>query len=316
MVMGVFGSVCVGEAAAQTVLELAYSHPPGSVVDDVAKHFARQVNKKLGGVVRVEVFSKGERGRAVKRLQSVQVGKLDMSVQGRTMSRIVRELEMFDLPYLVRGRAHMQRIVDKIVANMLAPKAESKGVRILAVWDQGFRHISSKHRPIKSPYQLKGLKIRIGNQWTMTTFRHLGASAIRIRSSEVFAALARGVVDAQETSLAAFRDRKLYQVQKYLSLTGHTIHPAYLIISERRWKTLKRSTRKKLLELGREAQIFGFKRASRTEERLLSELRDTGVSIFNVDKNAFIAKSKGVYDEFSKKIPGGAKIIGYALSLR
>jgi TRAP-type C4-dicarboxylate transport system substrate-binding protein len=131
----------------------------------------------------------------------------------------------------------------------------------------------------------------------------------------VFTALQTGVMDGQENPFAQIASAKFYEVQKYLSLTGHVYTPAYLVVSTKKWQTLPANVRKTLQSTARETQAFVYKKAAADEKVLLEKMKEAGIKVNEADKNAFIAASKPVYEEFAREVPGAKEVIDRAVAL-
>jgi TRAP-type C4-dicarboxylate transport system substrate-binding protein len=122
-------------------------------------------------------------------------------------------------------------------------------------------------------------------------------------------------MDGQENPLSQIASAKFYEVQKYLSMTGHVYTPAYLTVSTTKWKTLPADVQKTLEDTARETQAFVYEKAARDDEELLVKMKAAGIKVNDADKDAFIAASKPVYEEFSKEVPGAKEVIDRAIQL-
>jgi TRAP-type transport system periplasmic protein len=219
------------------------------------------------------------------------------------------------MPYLVRDRDHLVRIRERIVMPTLAPAAERAGLRIIAVWENGFRHITNNIRPVKTPDDLKGLRLRVPpGEWRIKMFQSYGANPLPLAFSKVYAALKRGEMDGQENPFAIIYPARFQEVQKFLSLTGHVYAPAY-VAAGASWDKLGREPQGILTETAKEMQDVVLRQAARLDEDILSKLKAAGMQINNVDKDAFIKASANIYQEFSSQVPEGARLIEEALAL-
>ena len=138
---------------------------------------------------------------------------------------------IFEMPYIVKDRKHMARIEKDVFWPKLAPEAEKKGLKVLAVWENGSRHITNNKRPIKAPADLQGIKLRVPEgKWRVKMFQAYGANPSPMKFSELFTALQTGVMDGQENPFTQIYSAKLQEVQKFLSLSGHVYTPAYVTV--------------------------------------------------------------------------------------
>jgi tripartite ATP-independent transporter DctP family solute receptor len=220
------------------------------------------------------------------------------------------------MPYIVKDRAHMGRIEKEIFWPKLEPEVEKKGLKVLAVWENGYRHITSNKQPVKAPADLKGIKLRVPEgKWRVRMFQEYGANPSPMKFSELFTALQTGVMDGQENPLTQIHSAKLQEVQKYLSLSGHVYTPAYLTVGTRRYNSLPADVRKVLEDTARETQAYVYQTAAAADTELLAKLKQSGMQVNEVDKEAFIAASKPVYDDFSKEVAGARDLIDRAVAL-
>jgi len=307
-----------GTAAAAQPLELKLGHvgSPGSIFDLSAQEFAKRVQQKLGGKVVVQVYGSSQLGDDTEMMQKVKLGTLDFSVPSTVMSSVVPAFGLFEMPYLVSDREHMKRIEKEIVWPALAPLSEKAGYQMIAVWENGFRQITNNAHPIKTPDDLKGIKLRVPKgKWRIKMFQAYGASPSAMGFSEVFVALQTGVMDGEENPLTQIYTAKFQEVQKYLSMTDHVYTPAYVVTSVRRWNALPPDVRKGLSEAARETQAYVYKTGAEQDEELLGKLKQAGMKVNEADKAAFRAASGAIYEEFSKETPNGKEMISKAVSL-
>src|SRR5437867_1375224 len=212
--------------------------------------------------------------------------------------------------------AHVGRIEKEVFWPTLAPEAEKKGLKVLAVWENGIRHITNNKRPIKVPADLQGIKLRVPEgKWRVKMFQAYGANPSPMKFSELFAALQTGVMDGEENPFTQIYSAKLQEVQKYLSLSGHVYTPAYLTVGTTHWNGLAADVRKILEETAKETQAYVYQTAAKDDEDLLGKLKQAGMQVNEVDKEAFVAASKPIYEEFGKEVPGAKELIERAVAL-
>ena len=173
---------------------------------------------------------------------------------------------------------------------------------MLAVWENGFRHITNNKRPIKVPADLAGIKLRVpGGKWRVKMFQAYGANPSPMKFSEVFTALQTGVMDGEENPFTQIYSAKFQEVQKYLSLSGHVYTPAYLTVGKTKWESLPPDVRKILEETAKETQAYVYEVAAKDDAELLGKLKQAGMQVNDVDKDAFVAASRPIYEEFARK---------------
>ena len=312
------GLLAVLSQPALAQLELKFGHvgEPGSLFDVSATEFAKRANAKLSGKATIVVYGSSQLGGDKEMLQKLKLGTLDLALPSTVMSSEADLFGLFEMPYLVKDRGHMQKIEKAIFWSKLEPAAEVKGLKILAVWENGYRHITNSKHPIVTPEDLKGIKLRIPEgKWRLRMFQAYGSNPSPMKLSEVFTALSTGVMDGQENPLTQIWSQKFQEVQKYLSLTGHVYTPAFVAVGAKRWASLPADVRKIIEDTAKDMQAFVYERAKKDDDELVGKFIAAGVKVNQVDKDAFIAASKGIYDEFGSEVPGSTALIEQAIAL-
>ncbi len=310
--------VAVPAALHAQPLELKFGHvgEPGSLFAQSADEFAKRANAKLGAKAKVIVFGSSQLGGDKELLQKLKLGTVDFALPSTVMSSEVDLFGMFEMPYLVKDRNHMKRIERDVFWPALSPAADAKGYKILAVWENGFRHITNSKHPINGPADLKGIKLRVPEgKWRVKMFQAYGANPSPMKFSEVFVALQTGVMDGQENPFTQIFSAKFQEVQKYLSLTGHVYTPAYITVGTRKFAGLPDDVRKILEDTAKETQAFVYEVAAREDKDLLDKLKAAGMQVNEANKNAFIEASKPIYEEFAKEVPAAKALIDKSLVL-
>jgi len=308
----------IGGPALADELELTFGHvgAPGSLFEISVNEFAKRANEKLAGKATVTGYGSSQLGKDKELLQKLKLGTVTFALPSTVMSTVADEFGLFEMPYLVKSRDHMGRIEEDIFWEQIAPAAEAKGYKILAVWENGFRHITNNERPINVPADLEGIKLRTPKgEWRVKMFQAYGANPTPMSFSEVFTALKTGVIDGQENPFAQIYSAKFQEVQKYLSLTGHVYTPAYVLVGKDNWESLPEDVRQILEETAKETQAFVYEQAAALETDLLQKLKDGGIKVNEADKDAFIEASGAIYEEFSNTVPGGGDMVKKAMSL-
>jgi len=299
-------------------MQLNFGHvgKPGSLFEASVNEFAKRANAKLGDKAKVVAFGSSQLGKDKELLKKLKLGTVNFALPSSVMASVADEFGLFDMPYLVKDREHMARIEKKIVWPTLAPILEKKGYKVLAIWENGFRNITNNKRPINTPKDLQGLKLRTPKSvWRVKMFKAYGANPTPLSFSEVFVALQTGTFDGQENPLAQIASGKFQEVQKYLSMSGHVYTPAYVTVSTKYWAQLPEDVRNILESTAMETQEYVYKTAAKMEVDLLAELKAGGIKVNNADKNAFINASGPIYEEFGSSVANGKSLIDTALGL-
>jgi tripartite ATP-independent transporter DctP family solute receptor len=298
-------------------LRLGHVGFPGSLFAITTDEYAKRVNDALRGKVEIKVFHSSQIGSDEQMMRGIKVGAPEMFLPSTVMSTAEQKFGVFEMPYIIVSRAHMKKVAEsKQVQSALFEGLPAKGIRILGVWENGFRHITNNVRPIVRPEDLKGIKLRVpGGVWRVKMFQTYGANPSPMPFSEVYSALQQGVMDAQENPFPQIWSAKFHEVQKFLTLTGHVYTPAYLVVSEDFWRKLPKDVQKTIARIAWATGDFARSEGERLDRELQSKLAPP-MQVNEPDKEAFIKASAGVYKEFGSKVPGGADLVKLIQSLR
>jgi len=297
----VASALSVASASAQTEIKFGHVGEPGSLFDQSAQEFAKRANAKLGNKAKVVVYGSSQLGGDSELMKKLKLGTVDLALPSTVMSSQVPVFGLFEMPYLVKDRDHMARIRDKVVVPDLEPAAEKAGYHIIGIWENGFRQITNNKHPIVKPDDLQGLKLRVpGGTWRVKMFKAYGANPSPLAFSEVF--------------VAQIYPARFYEVQKYLSMTGHVYTPAY-VTAGASWSRLPPDVQKILSDTAKEMEPVVYKIAAKLDEDLLKKLKEAGMKVNEADKDAFIKASSKIYEDFSKEVPGGKELIDKSLAL-
>jgi TRAP-type transport system periplasmic protein len=303
---------------AQTItLRLGHVGFPGSLFAITTDEYAKRVNAALKGKVEIKVFHSSQLGSDEQMVRGIKLGAPEMFLPSTVMSTVEQKFGVFEMPYLIVSRAHMKKVAEsKQVQSALFEALPGKGMRILGVWENGFRHITNNVRPISKPDDLKGIKLRVpGGVWRVKMFKDYGANPSPMPLAEVYSALQSGVMDGQENPFPQIASAKFQEVQKFLSLSGHVYTPAYLVIGEDSWKKLASDIQNTISRIAWEMGDFARSEGERLDKELMEKIVPP-MKANEVDKDAFIKASKAIYDEFGKEVAGGTDLIKLVQSLR
>jgi len=252
--------------------------------------FAQLVRERSHGRIAIQIHHSRELGDERQVVEGLQLGTIQLTVTSTgPLGGFVPDMNVVDLPYLFRDAQHAYSVLDGAIGQSLLQKFEPIGIKGLAFWENGFRHVTTAKTPVRKPSDLKGLKIRVmENRVHQAAFRALGADATPMAWGEVFTSLQQGLLDAQENPVPIVSTFKLYEVQKYLSLTAHVYSPAPLLMSKKAWDKLPSDLQKIVLDTARElaGTERGINRAQ--EQKQIGELRAKGMTIIeDPDRAAF-----------------------------
>lgn len=298
-----------GGESAPGAITFAHVGDPGSLYDVVTREYVRRANARLPEGWHVQVYGSSQLGNDEVLLQKLRLGTVDLTILSTVMSSAVEAFGLFELPYLVRDREHMRAIEREVVWPVLAPLTEERGYHLIAVWENGFRHVTNNVRPIHSPEDLRGIKLRTPRSiWRVKLFQALGANPTPMAYSEVFVALQTGVMDGQENPLVQIQSSRFHEVQDYLSLTGHVYSPAY-VVGGAAWSRLPEEVRQILSEEARATQAFVHETAAEADASVLADLEGADIEVNEVDRAPFLETSRPVYEEFEATVEEGAELL-------
>ena len=266
--------------------------------------YAQLVKERTKGRVAIQVHHSRELGDERQVVEGLQLGTIHLTVSSTgPLGGFVPEMNVVDLPFLFRNPEHAYKVLDGEIGQDLLNKFDRVGIKGLAFWENGFRHITSAKKPIREPGDLKGLKIRVmENRVHQAAFRQLGADATPMAWGEVFTSLQQGLLDAQENPIPIIYTFKLNEVQKYLSLTAHVYSPAPVLMSKKTWDKLPPEIQKVMLDTAREIARYERGLIGEQEQKELGELKARGMTVIeNPDRAAFREAMRPVFEQFQNQ---------------
>lgn len=268
-----------------------------------AKYFADQVNEKGQGKLKVTVFPGGTLGGDVQTVAALRGGTVDATLIATSiMVSVVKEYGLLDLPFVYESNAETSRLLDGPFGQKLSALAEEKGLMPMAYWGAGFRNLTNSKQPVAKVEDLKGLKIRVLQAPTyIDLFNTLGANAVPMPFTEVYTALEQKTVDGQENPATTIVSAKLFEVQKFLSLTQHIQFASTLVFGKPTWDKLNDDERKVIREAAFAAQAYLREAADKDEAELMTKLKATMTvnEISPAEKARFREAAKPVVDKYA-----------------
>ena len=296
-------------AQSQTQLRIASVSSPAHPHHAALEHFAELVEEKTDGQVTATVAHSSQLGGERDYIESMQLGTLHVAqVSTAPLTAFVPELKVFSLPYIFRDSEHFSNVLNGPVGEELFAEIEERGLIPLAWFDNGSRSVFNNVRPIETPEDLQGIKIRVLQDPIMVdTYNTLGASAVPMAYGEVYTALQQGVLDAAENAPWNVLAEKFYEVTDYFSLTETFAPPGVLLMSKQVYDSLPGDVQEALLEAGQETQEYVFQLIQEYAADSLDELREVGMEVNEVDTAPFREAVAPVYDQYADEI--GADLI-------
>ena len=291
-------ALIAGSAAAQTAIKIGHGHSEKHTFHQAMTKFSEALEKAAPGAFAVTIFPQAQLGSEREMQEQLTTGTLEMTITG-VLAIYEPKLALLELPFLFRDREHILKAQSSEAVGTLFASLPEKGIRNIGFLENGFRHITNNTRPINSPADVNGLKIRTPeNLAQIETFKALGSSPTPMPFSELYAALRQGVVDGQENPLQGINDGKLFEVQKHLAMTGHIYNSAYVIVSENFYQNLKPEERDAIAAALKEATDWQFNYLAERDGELLETLKGNGMEVTQPDREAFRAATAPAYDAF------------------
>lgn len=256
---------------------MADTHPAGLA----AKSFAADMDKATGGKMKIAVIANQALGPDPQMLQALQGGVQEFYT-GSVLALLgqVKELGFQDVPFLFGSEAEAHAVFDGPVGEHLNRKLDAVGVKVLGWWENGFRHITNSRRPINSLADLKGVKLRTQpNPLTLDAFKALGANASPLPWSELFVALETKAFDGQENPVVLMYTQRFYEVQKYMTLSGHVYSPLIFAVSKKFWDGLSPDEQRAMSAAARRATQEQRKTNAAEAATALQGMKDKGVQV-------------------------------------
>lgn len=294
----------------------AISASSGSIQQETSEEFTRRVNEKLPETHKLVFYGSSQLGKDKDLMQKLKLGTVHLTLPSSTMSTLIPKFGLFEMPFLIKDRNHLLEIEREIFWPKIAPKAEKKGYKLIALWENGFRHITNNKRPILQPEDLKGIKLRTPrSSWRVKMFRDWGGNPTPMAFSEVFVALQTGVIDGQENPLTNIYAGKIHEVQDYLSLSSHVYMPAYLTSGVKTWENFPEVIQHILRNTAEDVRSWMYEKAKRQDTQLITVLKEKGMQINEIDKDKFKKACKNIYQAYGKEVEDGELIIEHCQSL-
>jgi tripartite ATP-independent transporter DctP family solute receptor len=307
----VLGAIGLGSpvfAQSEMVLKSADVHPLGYPTVEAVKWMGEELEKQSDGRLSIEIYPSMQLGGEKEMIEQAQVGALAMArISVGPMGPLVPELNVFNLPYLFRDAAHMEKVIDGPIGDELLQKLTdhpTAGLVGLCWMNAGTRNVYNSQRPIRSAEDLKGLKIRMmGNPIFVDTMNAMGGNGVSMGFDQLINALQTGVVDGAENNYPTYSSGQHYRYAKYYSRTEHLMIPEILVFSKRVWEELSQEDRDLIMGLAKEAQQRQRELWYAEEEKALADMQANGVEVVDVaDKEALRDAVKPVWDKHGAQL--------------
>src|SRR6202049_3908164 len=309
MLVTLVGALPAGLASAQPkmVLKASDVHPPGHPTVEAVENLGKRLEKATNGRLSVQMYASMQLGGEKEAIEQAQVGAIQFArVSVGALGPVIDELNVFNMPYLFRSTAHMQKVIDGLIGQELLDKVTNNpkaGLVGICWMDAGARSLYDTKKAIRNIDDLKAMKFRVmGNPMFVDMMNALGGNGVSMGYDQVFSALQTGVVDGAENNPPSFVFDNHYQVAKFLTLDEHLIVPEMVVFSRRTWDSLSKEDQALLMKFGREMQFEERTLWVKYEQAAMDKARAAGITITDIaDKKPFQDAVKPVWDKYGPK---------------
>lgn len=303
MLMLVFTS-CKKEATTK-ILYLAHTLPQTHPVHKGILEFQKALNEKSGGTMDVKIFPDGQLGSEREVLELLQIGSVAVTkVSAATLSNFVPEYHILGVPYLFRDKKQQFDVLEGEIGKSILEKGSKFWLRGLCYYDAGSRSFYTANKAIRTPEDLKGLKIRVmNNQMAINMVEALGGSPTPMAYGELYTAIQQGVVDGAENNPPSFVSSNHHEISKYYTIDEHSSVPDVLLIGTKFWDKLSQQEKKWVQEAADESSKAQKRFWNESVEESMAVAKSAGVEIIIPEKSLFEDQSKSVLERFLVEFP-------------
>lgn len=300
-----FASGAVAQTPQPVVMRIAHAMPTTHGYHIWAEKFRDELKKLAGNRIDVKIFPNAQLGKETEYIEGMKLGTIDGAIFGRH-GQIDPRLDVLNLPMIYRDDAHVDAVLrrNSPVQQQVDQIMYDKGFKVLGWGELGFRHVTTRATPINKASDMKGLDIRVPNvePW-LIAFRAWGANPTPIDFAELYSALQQGVVKAQENPPEIINTSKLYEVQKFMSLTAHANIPSQMVLGRAYWEKLPKDLQDAVMKAAAVSRDEQVRLSREANVRLVDELAKKGMTIVrDVDRKSFEAGAMESYAKFEDKI--------------
>ncbi len=266
--------------AAPIIIKFSHVVAVNTPKGQAAEHFKKLAEERTKGAVKVEVYPNSQLYKDKEEMEMLQIGAVQMLAPSlvKFAPLGLKEFELFDLPFIFDDYKELHAVTQGPVGAKLLSKLESKGLMGLAYWDNGFK-VMSANKPLKSPADMKGLKMRIQSSKVLDSqMRSVGAIPQVMAFSEVYQALQTGVVDGTENPPSNLYTQKMHEVQKYVTMSNHGYLGYAVLVNKKFWMGLPANIRTALESSMKDATIFANSVAKKDNDEAMAAVKKSGKS--------------------------------------
>lgn len=275
-------------------IHAGHGHSVNHSYNKAMEFFKKSIETESLGKLMVEIIPDEKYGSERQMMEMVSAGSLEMEITS-LISQLEPIFSVLEMPYLIKDRNHIRNIIQSGIVYGLDKRLQTKGIKVIGLMEVGYRNITS-NKPIYTPNDMAGLLFRVPEKPVpIETIKSFGAKPVIMSFPKVYEALRLNVVDGQENPLENILDGKLYEQQKFVSMTRHSYNFTFVIVSTKFWKKLSRQYRDMIERNIRLACDFQINYKQETEARFEKQLKNAGLRFIYPDVSDFEKASKPVY---------------------
>jgi tripartite ATP-independent transporter DctP family solute receptor len=287
-------------------LQLGHNSHAESFTGKALVEWAKQLSDKTGGMLKIEIFPQNQMGSNKELSEQTALGSLDINVQGMNalVDYKVEEGYLTKVPFLFRNTDHAYRWWSSPDGMAIVKKAEAQGVKVLGIGlNRMPRQFASKSKPIQSPEDIKGQKVRAGDTATNSALKVMDAVPTNISLNEMYTAMSQGMVDVIELPLDYIYDYSIYEVAKHLTLSNHSFDVQWVVINARKFNSLPASYQKLLVESMPDLAKANNAMQQTNFDDVLQKLKAKGMNVLTTDRSKWEAIVPKVVPSLEKTWP-------------
>ncbi len=291
-------------AQQKLVLKATDVHPLGYPTVEAVVRMGKKLEAATNGRLSIQMYPSMQLGGEKEMIEQAQIGALAFArISVGPMGPVVPELNVFNLPFMFRDTAHMEKVIDGPIGDeMLKKLSDSPNANLIGIcWmNAGTRNVYNSKKPIRTIADLKGLKIRMmGNPVFVDSMNALGGNGVAMGFDQLIGAMQTGVVDGAENNFPSYASGQHYRYAKHFSQTEHLMIPEILVFSKKTWDSLSAEDRALITKLGKETQKEQRQLWYDAEKAAIKQMQDNGVEIIKIaDKKPFQDAVKPVWDKY------------------
>lgn len=291
-----------GVAQAQTTLKSTDIHPDGYPTVEAVKFMGKLIEERTKGRIKINVFHSAQLGQEKDTIEQTRFGVIDMNrINMAPFNNLIPATNVPSLPFIFRSVDHMRKVMDGEIGDGILKEFEKHGLIGLAFYDSGARSFYNSKRPINTPADMKGMKIRVQqSDMFISLVSALGANATPMAFGEVYSGLQTGVIDGAENNWPSFESTKHFEVSKFYSQTEHSLSPEVLVMSKISFDKLSKEDQAIFKAAARESVAEMRKLWDAREKASEAKVKAGGAVVNTVEKQPFIDAMKPVYEKFVK----------------